>query len=282
MMTRAQAIGHTQMQRMQSRARADDALVLFAKAPIPGQVKTRLCPPLTDDEAASLHGSFVLDALERSAQAAMRGVAKHAPRFDRFVACAPSSEHVFFKILEERYGVRLIDQTGDDLGGRMEHALADMFRIGYQRSVIVGTDLPALPASVYEDVFGLLTQHDLVLGPSLDGGYYLIGLSRTAPELFRQIPWSTPDVLTLTQTKAHALGLNVALLQPQRDVDTIDDVLAIIHEAGLNSPQGAVMKSNKAKASLLSKRTADALQFIESRLKERGAGPTDERIVPTP
>ena len=279
---RREAMSHAHTQRMQSRPRADDALVLFAKAPIPGQVKTRLCPPLTDDEAASLHGSFVLDALERSAQAAIRGVAKHAPRFDRFVACSPSSEHVFFKILEERQGVRLIDQVGDDLGGRMEHALADMFRIGYQRSVIVGTDLPALPASVYEDAFGLLARHDLVLGPSLDGGYYLIGLSRTAPEIFRQIPWSTPDVLALTQTKAHALGLNVALLEPQRDVDTIDDVLALIHDAGPNNAQSALGKSNKPKAPLLSKRTADALQLIGSRLKERGAGPTDRTIIPTP
>jgi rSAM/selenodomain-associated transferase 1 len=268
-------------QRMTSRPRADDALVLFAKAPIPGQVKTRLCPPLTDDEAASLHGSFVLDALERSAQAAIRGVAKQAPRFDRFVACSPSSEHVFFKILEERHGVRLIDQMGDDLGGRMEHALADMFRIGYQRCVIVGTDLPALPGAVYEEAFGLLARHDLVLGPSLDGGYYLIGLSRTAPEIFREIPWSTPDVLTLTQTKAHALGLNVALLQPQRDVDTIDDVLSLIRDAGLNNAQGAVGKSNKAPASFLSKRTAGALQLIGSRLKERGAGPTDRGISST-
>ena len=277
-----EAMSHAHTQRMKSHPRADDALVLFAKAPIPGQVKTRLCPPLTDDEAASLHGSFVLDALERSAQAAIRGVAKQAPKFDRFVACSPSSEHVFFKILEERHGVRLIDQIGDDLGGRMEHALADMFRIGYQRSVLVGTDLPALPASVYEDAFGLLTRHDLVLGPSLDGGYYLIGLSRTAPELFRQIPWSTPDVLTLTQTKAHALGLSVALLEPQRDVDTIDDVLALIHDAELNSAQRAVGKSNKPKASLFSKRTADALQLIGNRLNERGAGPTDRRIIPIP
>lgn len=277
-----EAMSHAHTQRMKSHPRADDVLVLFAKAPIPGQVKTRLCPPLTDDEAASLHGSFVLDALERSAQAAIRGVAKQAPKFDRFVACSPSSEHVFFKILEERHGVRLIDQIGDDLGGRMEHALADMFRIGYQRSVLVGTDLPALPASVYEDAFGLLTRHDLVLGPSLDGGYYLIGLSRTAPELFRQIPWSTPDVLTLTQTKAHALGLSIALLEPQRDVDTIDDVLALIHDAELNSAQRAVGKSNKPKASLFSKRTADALQLIGNRLNERGAGPTDRRIIPIP
>jgi uncharacterized protein len=257
-------------QRMKSRPRADDALVLFAKAPIPGQVKTRLCPPLTGDEAASLHGSFVLDALERSGQAAIRGVAKHALRFDRFLACSPSSDHVFFKVLEERNGVRLIDQIGDDLGARMEHAFAEMFRIGYQRAVIVGTDLPALPESIYEESFTLLVRHDLVLGPSLDGGYYLIGLSRTAPELFRHIPWSTPDVLSRTQTKAHALGLTTALLQQQRDVDTIDDVLALIQEAQVSSAQAVGGKSHKGKTPLLSKRTAGALQLIGSRLKERG------------
>lgn len=259
-------------QRMKFRPRADDALVLFAKAPIPGQVKTRLCPPLTGDEAASLHGSFVLDALERSGQAAIRGVAKHALRFDRFLACSPSVDHVFFKILEERNDVRLIDQVGDDLGARMEHALAEMFRIGYQRAVIVGTDLPALPESVYEEAFSLLARHDLVLGPSLDGGYYLIGLSRTAPELFRHIPWSTPDVLSRTQTKAHALGLTAALLPQQRDIDTIDDVLALIQEAHLSNAQAAGGKSHKGKTTLLSKRTAGALQLIGSRLKERGTG----------
>lgn len=278
---RPDAISSAYTQRMNARARADDALVLFAKAPIPGQVKTRLCPPLTGDEAASLHGSFVLDALERSAQAAIRGVAKQAPRFDRFVACSPSSEHVFFKIVEERNGVRLIDQIGDDLGARMEHVFAEMFRIGYQRTVIVGTDLPALPESVYEDAFGLLAQHDLVLGPSLDGGYYLIGLSRTAPELFRQIPWSTPDVLTFTQTKAHALGLNAALLPKQRDVDTIDDVLALIQEAERSSQQASGGKGQKGKLPLLSKRTADALELIGRRLQRRSAGPSDSEITST-
>jgi rSAM/selenodomain-associated transferase 1 len=253
-----------------SNPRADAALVLFAKAPIPGQVKTRLCPPLTDDEAASLHGSFVLDALERSGQAAIRGAAKQAPQFDRFLACSPSSDHVFFKIMEERHGVRLIDQIGDDLGARMEHATAAMFHLGYRRVIIIGTDLPALPDSVYKDAFGILAQHDLVLGPSVDGGYYLIGLSRTAPELFRDVLWSTPQVLALTQKKAHELGLTIALLGQQRDVDTIDDLLALIHDAGLSGGQGAKGKGERGKTPILSKRTAGALQLIGSRLKERG------------
>src|SRR5574341_718963 len=119
-----------------SRSPSDSALIIFAKAPIPGQGKTRLCPPLTPDEAASLHGSVVLDMLERS---------RNAAALDRFVACAPSSDHVFFKILEERHGVRLIAQMGDDLGARMARALADVFALGYRQVLVVGTDLPTLP-----------------------------------------------------------------------------------------------------------------------------------------
>src|SRR5215212_6088812 len=103
------------------------ALVIFAKAPIPGQVKTRLCPPLTSDEAATLHGSFVLDTLERTRTAAV----KLKLPFDRYLACAPSSTLVFFQIMEERQSVKLIDQVGDDLGARMRHALESLLGQGY-------------------------------------------------------------------------------------------------------------------------------------------------------
>ena len=161
------------------------ALVLFAKAPVPGQVKTRLCPPLTADEAATLHGTFVLDALESSASAASRGLPKQSPRrFDRLLACWPSSQHVFFQIMEERHRVGLLDQHGDDLGARMANAADEMFRRGYQRVLLVGTDLPDLPESVYQDALTLLATHEVILGPSSDGGYYLIGLSRPLPTCF--------------------------------------------------------------------------------------------------
>ena len=110
------------------------ALVIFAKAPIPGEVKTRLCPPLTPDEAATLHGSFVLDMLERTKLA----VAKLQLPIHRYLACAPSSELVFFKIMEERQGVRLLDQVGEDLGQRMHGTFVDRFAKGYERVLLVG------------------------------------------------------------------------------------------------------------------------------------------------
>jgi len=269
--------------------RASSALIIFAKAPIPGQVKTRLCPPLTPDEAASFHGSLVLDALERSRDAAKRARAKSGRLcLDRFVACAPSASHVFFKIMEERHGVQLLDQIGDDLGARMDQACNAIFARGYQRVLVVGTDLPTLPASFYAQALSLLSDHDLVLGPALDGGYYLIGLRRPMPDLFVEIPWSTDQVFALTLKKAEALGLKIGLLPAWRDVDTIDDLLALIEEAGLGpgheargarpaargrsgtsnlEPRTSNMNPSPSPlAPSLSKRTAGVLRLLASRL----------------
>ena len=239
-------------------ARHDAALVVFAKAPIPGQVKTRLCPPLTPDEAATLHGSFVLDTLERSKAA----VAKMKLPLDRYLACAPSSTLVFFKIMEERQGVTLIDQVGGDLGARMNQAFETMFARGYKRVLIVGTDVPSLPLDHYQQALAQLESHDLVLGPALDGGYYLIGLKRAAPDLFVGIPWSTERVLGMTQEKATTLGLKTALLPAWRDVDTIEDVQALIEASALDA------KKSKTEQSF-SSRTAGALQLIAKRLQSR-------------
>ena len=234
------------------------ALVIFAKAPIAGQVKTRLCPPLTPDEAATLHGSFVLDTLERTKAA----VATLKLPLDRYLACAPSSTLVFFRIMEERQGVKLLDQVGEDLGARMAHVFETLFARDYQRVFIVGTDTPSLPLEQYQQAIMLLETHDLVLGPALDGGYYLIGLNQPAPGLFTGIPWSTDQVLALTQGKARALGLTTALLAPWRDVDTIDDLQALI-EAGT-----ADAKKPKREQSF-SSRTAGALQLLAKRLRTR-------------
>jgi len=238
--------------------RAGSALVIFAKAPIPGQVKTRLCPPLTPDEAATLHGSFVLDTLERTKAA----VAKLKLPLDRYLACAPSSALVFFKIMEERQDVKLIDQEGEDLGARMNRAFETMFAQGYQRVLIVGTDVPALPLEQYKQALTLLEKHDLVLGPALDGGYYLVGLNKPAPAIFENMPWSTDRVLALTREKATGLGFNIGLLPEWRDTDTIDDLQALIEASSLDAKKP---KNDQS----FSNRTAGALQLIAKRLRSR-------------
>jgi hypothetical protein len=234
------------------------ALVIFAKAPIPGEVKTRLCPPLTPDEAATLHGSFVLDMLERTKLA----VAKLQLPFHRYLACTPSSELVFFKIMEERQGVRLLDQVGEDLGQRMHQTFVSLFAQDYTPVILVGTDVPTLPLSVYQDALTLLAQSDVVLGPALDGGYYLIGLKQPAEHLFTEVPWSTDQVLAVTQRSAETLGLSVGLTTPWRDVDTIADLHSLIAECQEDNKKPKQDRS-------FSMRTAGAIQLLATRLKTR-------------
>ncbi|MBH0200752.1 MAG: glycosyltransferase [Nitrospira sp.] len=241
-----------------SRLTSHAALVIFAKAPIPGQVKTRLCPPLTADEAATLHGSFVLDTLERTKTV----VTTLKLPIDRYLACAPSVTHVFFKIMEERQGVRLIDQVGDDLGARMNHVFHTLFAQRYRQVILIGTDVPTLPLDHFKQALTALENHDLVLGPALDGGYYLIGLKGVTPELFTDIPWSTDQVLRLTQEKAAAIGLTASMIQPWRDVDTRADLEALIvaYSAEAKKP-----KNDR----VFSSRTAGVLETLAKRLHSR-------------
>lgn len=234
------------------------ALVIFAKAPVPGQVKTRLCPPLTPDEAATLHGSLVLDALERTKAAISKG---RLP-VDRYIACLPSASLAFFKILEERHGVRLLDQAGDDLGQRMHRTCTDLFSRGYRQVFITGTDVPTLPLSEYQQAVSLIESHDLVLGPADDGGYYLIGLKRPVPELFTDVPWSTANVLGITRQKAVSLGLTIGLLKAWRDLDVAEDLRALIQDCTQD------MKRPKQDR-VFSARTAGTLQLLEQRLRSR-------------
>jgi rSAM/selenodomain-associated transferase 1 len=213
---------------------------------------------LTPDEAATLHGSFVLDMLERTKLA----VAKLQLPFHRYLACAPSSDLVFFKIMEERQSVRLLDQVGEDVGQRMHRTFVDLFAKGYKQVLLVGTDVPTLPLSVYQDALTMLGRSEVVLGPALDGGYYLIGLKKPAEQLFTEVPWSTDQVLTVTQQKANALGLSVELTTAWRDVDTIADLHSLITECQEDNKKPQQDRS-------FSMRTAGAIQLLATRLKTR-------------
>ena len=223
---------------------AEGALIIFAKAPIPGQVKTRLCPPLNPDEAASLHGSMVMDIAEQT-----RGIR----RLDRFLACTPSLDHAFFQTLAARYRLTLCEQVGDDLGQRMNHAINKSLKKGYQYALVIGTDIPALSLETYKKAVSLLKTQDIVLGPTHDGGYYLIGLKRPTPEIFTDISWSTGNVCALTQEKAQVLGRTVGLLDFECDIDTFEDIQTFM---------AASPDSGKRK---LSTRTAKVFQTLLQR-----------------
>ncbi len=223
---------------------AKDAIIIFAKAPVPGAVKTRMCPPLTPDEAATLQGSLVMDAVEG---------ARSLRDFDMYVACAPGREHPFFQALAGRHRLHWCDQTGDDLGRRMDHALTTVLSRGYRSAVLVGTDTPALARRHYTRAQEVLRSHDVVLGPAEDGGYYLVGLTRPFPALFDAIPWSTDQVLARSLAQATTLGLTVGLLDRERDLDTFDDVRAIVRDSA-----GAGHRT-------LSTRTANVLHAVLQR-----------------
>ncbi len=222
------------------------AVVIYAKAPIPGTVKTRLCPPLSSEEATALHTSFVMDAIERIKN--ISGTLKA----DRFVACDPDIDHPFFKALRSHHGVQLVQQHGHDLGERMAETMRELLQRDYSSVVITGCDLPTLPAGEISQAFRHLDKVDCVLGPCPDGGYYLIGLRHPCPEIFSGIPWGTSEVLELTKEKATALNLTLTLTASWSDIDTPRDLQALINQ-----------KNKKA----LSQRTARLLQTLSQRIK---------------
>jgi len=222
------------------------ALIIFAKAPIPGMVKTRLCPPLDEEEAASLHGSLVMDAIERTK--GLKGITL-------YVAGSPDLDHPFFKVMEGRYGARLLLQRGPDLGIRMRNAMKDAFDQGATDVLLTGTDFPAMPRAHLLEALTLITKHDALLGPTTDGGYYLIGLRTMRPDVFQDIAWSTASVFAETKKKIAAAGLSLGLLPECRDLDRPDDLNAFIALCG--------------KDRNITKRTEGALRLIGVRLKER-------------
>ena len=171
-------------------------LAVMAKAPRAGLVKTRLCPPLSPDEAAELAGAFLLDAVDQ-----VRSVAAVRPA----MAYAPLDARAFFHALAPDFA--LVAQRGEDLGARLSHAFEDLLADGAPGAIVIGSDVPTLPSAVLEAALERLAGADLVLGPSEDGGYYLIGLREPRAALFADMAWSTEVVFEETMRRASALGL---------------------------------------------------------------------------
>ncbi len=192
------------------------AIAIMAKTPRAGDVKTRLCPPLTPAEAAALYRCFLLDTIAKvtTLEARCRPVISYTPVTDRtyFAALAPRC--------------MLLPQRGADLGARMADCFAQLFALGYADVLLTGSDLPTLPRTVLQHALALIAtpQIDMVLGPSEDGGYYLIGLRVLYRELFEHMTWSTPQVFAETMQRAERLGLRVAHLPTWYDVDIPADL----------------------------------------------------------
>jgi rSAM/selenodomain-associated transferase 1 len=191
------------------------AVAIMAKAPQAGEVKTRLCPPLSRADAAELYRRFLLDKIEQVARLKAASLA---------IAYTPAEARAFFE--EVAPGFVLVQQRGADLGDRLANSLGELLNRGHHGAMAIDSDTPTLPVGFLQQAVDLVTTPgiDVVLGPTLDGGYYLIGLRAMHRELFEAMAWSTSAVLPETIRRADAMGLRVACLPPWYDIDTPEDL----------------------------------------------------------
>ena len=190
---------------------AQDTLVVFVRYPVPGRVKTRLGRTLGDDRAARVYDAFVRDLVGRFAGSPFQvrwAVAPPNPGFaERFCVAA---EHC-------------CEQEGADLGARMLHAFRTELAGQEGRCVLIGSDAPHLSVEHVHDALARLGEADVVLGPAMDGGYYLIAMGEPH-DVFSGITWSVDSVREATRARARDLGLRVAELAPDFDVDDVADL----------------------------------------------------------
>ena len=198
-----------------------EAIVLFAKAPRPGRVKTRLIPALSAEDAAALYEAFVRDMWER-----LRVVAPDS--------CFLYSDTAWPPYVELAGARRVALQRGGDLGEKLLHGFEELSAQGYGRTLIVGSDSPTLPADYLRRGLDLPASKDAVLGPTFDGGYYAVGCRVPEAAMFSQVAWSTSATLAHTERAFEGIGWSMERLPPWYDVDTIDDLRRLATDSDLH------------------------------------------------
>lgn len=201
-----------------------DRLLVFAKAPASGRVKTRLTPPLPPDEAAAFYEACLRDVVALCA--------RERARVELWFHAEQNAAEYFAK--EFPHLVQATQSAGH-LGQKMRDALDRSFSAGAQRTLIVGSDVPTIPESVLNAAVDALRAAEMVIGPTLDGGYYLIGFTREAwtrgRSLFDDVAWSTDLVFRATVDRATRAGLHMHVLPGWYDVDTITDLRQALLDA---------------------------------------------------
>ena len=190
-----------------------NALLVVAKQPAPGQTKTRLSPPLKVEEAAELYECFLRDTLD---------LMRNVPDVKKTIVHLSEDGHSYFQRLAP--DMELMKQRGLSLGERLDNLLSDALSGGAAKAVVMDSDSPTLPAGYLIQAFDQLDTADVVLGPTRDGGYYLIGMKKTHSHLLRQVQMSTPHVLEDTLNIAAQTGVKISLLPAWYDVDTVEDL----------------------------------------------------------
>ncbi|NWH03903.1 TIGR04282 family arsenosugar biosynthesis glycosyltransferase [Desulfobacter latus] len=206
----------------------NNAVITFIKSPEKGRVKTRLAKGVGEKAALALYQYFVMDVLDmvRSTPWALR-VYYHPEKSGRRIRSWLGND------------LDLFPQAGTTLGDKMQNALAETFAAGYERAVLIGSDLPDLPPDIIDTAFNALNSSDAVIGPSPDGGFYLIGFTAKGfiPEIFNHIPWGTHHVFDLTQNNFSGHGVSPVCLPVWRDIDTKADLQLL----GIDPASGPAM-----------------------------------------
>jgi rSAM/selenodomain-associated transferase 1 len=192
------------------------AIILMTRLPKPGSTKTRLMPHLEPQQCAELHECFLKD---------YESCFKQIPQdITIFIAYAPENESEDYLKPLPKQGIRFI-QKGDSLGERMANCFLEVFSRGFTDAVLVGSDIPHIQPEVFLSAFDSLERQDLVIGPTYDGGYYLVGMKTLYVDVFTpDVKWGNLSVLESTFNKVNQLGLSLELLDKYRDLDTIEDV----------------------------------------------------------
>ncbi len=196
------------------------AIIIMAKAPVAGAVKTRLEPFLSPHECAELAAAFLRDAFQKAKTVCENTILAYSPRAQMVVlASILQSETVY------------VEQTGADLGERMSNAFEFAFASGSDAVVMIGTDSPTISADFIRRAFEFLeNESDVVLGETTDGGFYLIGLRKSYPELFENVRWSSAEVFKQTMENAERLKLRAAQIPAWYDVDVPPDLARLRKE----------------------------------------------------
>lgn len=189
-----------------------EALIIFVRHPELGKVKTRLAKDIGDAAALELYKQLLAHTHHIASPLSCDKFVFYA---DKLIADDLWSSGDFIKK----------QQSGKDLGQRMHNAFEELFAAGYERVVIIGSDCPEITTELLIQSFRLLATNEAAIGPSHDGGYYLLGLTKLIPALFEHKPWSTADVYKQTIANLERLNIHCSILPVLRDVDTAEDLL---------------------------------------------------------
>lgn len=254
------------------------ALIIMAKRPEAGKTKTRLCPPLTLEQSAQLYECFLTDIVD-----IVRQLRQTLPNLHPFFAYSPHDSEPYFTQLAPDFA--LVPQIGDTLGERLDYVLSSCLNQGFDHAAAINSDSPTLPVEYLAQAFEQLGSEnsesknlksgdleaekstDIVFGPSEDGGYYLIGVTKpwittSWSRIVRDVTMSTPTVLTDSLEIAKQENATVTLLPQWYDIDTIDELMRLATEPNLNTDSNLNTESNKATATHTLKYIRDELDLL--------------------